>query len=86
MSNKERQAMETVNIYEAKTHLSRLVNLAAAGEDVIIGRGGKPVVRLTKLIPERPGIQFGVLKGQVKVAEDFDAPLPDALLAEFEGR
>jgi prevent-host-death family protein len=78
--------METINIYEAKTHLSKLVDRAANGEDVIIGRGGKPVARLTALTSGRRPIRFGVLKGKVKVAEDFDAPLPDAILADFEGR
>lgn len=76
----------TVNIYEAKTQLSRLVDQAAAGEDVVIGRGGKPVARLTQLNPAKRDIRFGVLKGKVKVAADFDAPLPDEVLAEFEGR
>ncbi|MBS1137300.1 MAG: prevent-host-death family protein [Proteobacteria bacterium] len=78
--------METVNIYEAKTHLSKLVDKAASGEDVIIGRSGKPVARLTALAPGRHPIRFGLLKGKVKVADDFDAPLPDAVVAAFEGR
>lgn len=76
----------TVNIYEAKTQLSRLVDQAAAGEDVVIGRGGKPVARLTRLSPAKREISFGVLKGKVKVAAAFDSPLPEAVLAEFEGR
>jgi prevent-host-death family protein len=78
--------METVNIYEAKTHLSKLVDKAASGEDVIIGRGGKPLARLTTLASAKRPIRFGLLKGKVKVADDFDAPLPDAVLALFEGR
>ena len=78
--------MGKVNIYEAKTQLSQLVDRAAEGQDVIIARGGKPVARLTRLVPERPRIRFGVLKGKVKIAPDFDAPLPAALLGEFEGR
>ena len=78
--------MEAVNIYEAKTHLSKLVDKAASGEDVIIGRGGKPVARLTALASEKRPIRFGVLKGKVKVADDFDAPLPDTVVAAFEGR
>lgn len=75
-----------INIYEAKTQLSKLVDQAAAGEDVVIGRGGKPVARITQLSPPKRAIRFGVLKGQVKVAADFDAPLPDEELAGFEGR
>ncbi len=77
---------QTINIYEAKTHLSKLVEQAAAGEDVIIGRGGKPVARLTRLAAPKRTIRFGVLKGKVKVADDFDTPLPREVLAEFEGR
>jgi antitoxin (DNA-binding transcriptional repressor) of toxin-antitoxin stability system len=78
--------MKTVNIYEAKTQLSRLVELAAAGEDVIIARGGKPAARLTRLQPTRRAIRFGLLKGKAKVAADFDAALPAEVLSKFEGR
>jgi prevent-host-death family protein len=76
----------TVNIYEAKTHLSRLVDQAPAGEEIIIARAGKPVARLSQLAPPARKIRFGLLKGQVKVAGDFDAPLPDEVIAAFEGR
>jgi antitoxin (DNA-binding transcriptional repressor) of toxin-antitoxin stability system len=76
----------TVNIYEAKTQLSRLVDQAAAGEEIIIARGGKPVARLSQLVAPTRTICFGVLKGQIKVAADFDAPLPENVIAEFEGR
>ncbi len=75
-----------VNIYEAKTQLSKLVDQAASGEDVIIGRGGKPVARLTSLTSTKRVIKFGVLKGKVQVAKDFDQPLPESVLNEFEGR
>ncbi len=78
--------METVNIYEAKTRLSQLVDKAAAGEDVVVSRNGKPLVRITALTSEKRPIKFGVLKGKVKIAADFDAPLPKSVLAEFEGR
>jgi prevent-host-death family protein len=78
--------MTTVNIYEAKTQLSRLVEQAASGQDVIIARGGKPVARLTRLQPPRRKIRFGVLKGKVRVDPDFDAPLPAEVIAQFEGR
>ena len=78
--------MSIINIYEAKTTLSRLVDQAASGEDVIIARGGKPVARLTQLQSAKRKIRFGLLKGKIKVAGDFDAPLPEKLLAEFEGR
>lgn len=78
--------METVNIYDAKTRLSQLVDKAAAGEDVVVSRNGKPLVRITRLEAPKRQIKFGVLKGKLKVAPDFDAPLPDEVLASFEGR
>ena len=78
--------METVSIYEAKTHFSRLVDKAAAGEDVIVSRHGKPIVRITRLAEPGPRVRFGVLTGRVRIGDDFDAPLPDEVLAGFEGR
>ncbi len=78
--------METVNIYDAKTRLSQLVDQAAAGEDVVVSRNGKPLVRITQLVPTKTTVRFGVLKGQVRMAPDFNAPLPAAVLAGFEGR
>lgn len=78
--------MAVVNIYEAKTTLSKLIERAAAGEDVILARGGKPVARLTQLEPAKRKIRFGLLKGKIRVSKDFDAPLPEAALAEFESR
>jgi prevent-host-death family protein len=78
--------MSTINIYEAKTQLSKLVEQAAAGKDIVIARGGKPVARLTRLETPARKIRFGVLKGKVTVAKDFDAPLPAEVQAEFEGR
>ena len=78
--------MEAVNIYDAKTRLSQLVDKAASGEDVVVSRNGKPLVRITRLAAPRRRIKFGVLKGKIKIAPDFDAPLPDEVLAGFEGR
>jgi len=77
--------MATVNIFQAKTQLSKLVELAEQGQDTIIARAGKPVARLTMLEPKKKPIVFGLLKGKIHVADDFDADLPDDLLAEFEG-
>ena len=75
----------TINIYEAKTHLSRMIDRAAAGEEIVISRNGRPVARLCRLEPsKRNSVKFGVLKGRIKVAPDFDAPLPDEVLADFE--
>ncbi len=78
--------METVNIYDAKTRLSQLVDRAAGGEDVVVSRNGKPLVRITRLIEPKRRIKFGLLKGKLRIAPDFDAPLPDEILAGFEGR
>ncbi len=80
--------MPTVNIYEAKTQLSKLVDLAAEGTDVVIARNGKPVARLTTLdAPTKGNYKLGLLKGKGGwLADDFDAPLPDEILAQFEGR
>jgi prevent-host-death family protein len=80
--------MQTVNIHAAKTHLSRLVDAAAAGEEIVIARAGKPVARLVALeaVPRRP-IVLGTLAGKLgPIPDDFDAPLPDDLLDAFEGR
>ena len=78
--------MDAVNIYEAKTRLSQLVDKAASGEDVVVSRNGKPLVRITQLEGSTRPIKFGVLKGKVRIAADFDAPLPGDVLAGFEGR
>ena len=79
--------MQTVNIHAAKTHLSRLVDAAAAGEEIIIARAGKPVARLVPLAPPAAKKRvLGRLAGQFTIPDDFDAPLPDDVLAMFEGR
>jgi prevent-host-death family protein len=78
--------METVNIYDAKTRLSQLVDKAAGGEDVVVSRNGKPIVRITRLESTKRRIRFGLLKGKLSIAEDFDAPLPQEVLEAFEGR
>ena len=77
--------MDTVNIHEAKTQLSRLIERVCAGEEIIIARSGKPVARLAPLEPRRPR-RLGLLKGKIWVAKDFNAPLPDDLLDLFEGK
>ena len=78
--------METVNIYDAKTRLSQLVDKAASGEDVVVSRNGKPLVRITRLDAAKRRIRFGVLKGKLTISDDFDAPLSETTLAAFEGR
>lgn len=76
--------MHTVNIHEAKTHFSKLVEEVMLGEEILIAKAGKPVARLCP-IREKPKRRSGILKGKVKIAKDFDAPLPEDLLDEFEG-
>lgn len=73
----------TVNVHEAKTHLSRLLERVAAGEEVIIAKSGKPVARLVPVATpgKRP---LGLDAGKGWIADDFDAPLPPELLDEFE--
>lgn len=75
--------MEVVNIHQAKTHLSRLLEQVAKGEEVVIARSGRPVARLVAIseAPRRPGS----LKGKIQIADDFDAPLPEGLAAAFRG-
>jgi prevent-host-death family protein len=77
-----------VNIYQAKTQLSKLVDQAAEGKDIVIARNGKPVARLTALAngKEKRLITLGILDGEGWIADDFDAPLPDDVQAAFEGR
>jgi prevent-host-death family protein len=79
-------ATQIVNIYEAKTKLSKLVDLASSGTDVVIARAGKPVARLTTLKEEKRPLVLGLLEGEGWIAEDFNDPLPDDILAGFEGR
>lgn len=75
-----------VNIHEAKTHLSRLLQRVAAGEDVTIARSGVPVARLVAVEPEKKKIRpLGMDRGRIWIADDFDAPLPDELLKQFYG-
>lgn len=76
----------TVNIYEAKTNFSRLVELAAAGEEIVIAKAGKPVARLSPLRDGKGPRKPGCLAGRFQVSEKFDAPLPDDLLDAFEGK
>jgi prevent-host-death family protein len=75
-----------VNIHDAKIRFSKLIEEAAAGNDVIIARGGKPVAQLTRLSSSKRRLRFGVLKGKIKVSADFDAPLPSEVLRQFEGQ
>ena len=75
-----------VNIHEAKTHFSRLLQRVANGEEVTIARAGVPVARLVPVVPKKQDVRpLGFARGEVWVADDFDAPLPDELLKQFYG-
>jgi prevent-host-death family protein len=77
--------MHVANIQEAKTHLSRLIARAAAGEEIIIARAGKPVVRLIAYQEITPPTRTpGIWKGKVKMSRDFDK-LPESIAAAFRG-
>jgi prevent-host-death family protein len=73
--------MKVVNLHAAKTHLSRLIEQAAAGEEIVIAKAGKPVARLVPFEPRQPGL----MKGQIWIADDFDEPLPEEIMAAFRG-
>ncbi|MCK5799380.1 MAG: type II toxin-antitoxin system Phd/YefM family antitoxin [Deltaproteobacteria bacterium] len=75
--------MSQYNVHEAKTHLSRLLERAAGGEEIVIARAGKP---LAMLVPWRPRVErrLGLFAGQISIAEDFDE-LPHSMQAAFEG-
>jgi len=81
------KALKQINIYEAKTQLSRLVEAASKGESFIIAKSGTPLAKLVPLndTPRRK-FKFGLMKGRVKLGPDFDEPLPDWLLDAFEGK
>jgi antitoxin (DNA-binding transcriptional repressor) of toxin-antitoxin stability system len=72
-----------VNIHEAKTQLSQLLQRVSSGEDVIIARAGKPIAYLSR-IPQTPGNRKpGSARGLIQMAEDFDAPLPEGIQEDF---
>jgi prevent-host-death family protein len=77
--------MTKVNIHEAKTNLSRLVDEVTGGTEIVIAKAGKPVAKLVPIGQGRVR-KPGFLKGRIKIAADFDAPLPAELLDAFEGR
>jgi prevent-host-death family protein len=75
--------MKAVNVHEAKTHLSRLLEQVEAGEEIILARNGKAVARLVPFsrLARRPGS----MKGQIRLSRNFDAPLPKAVTRAFRG-
>lgn len=78
--------MPTFNLHAAKTHLSRLVDEAASGKEIVIAKAGKPMAKLVPLGSQFGARTLGCLAGKGDVPEDFDAPLPDEIVDAFEGR
>jgi len=78
--------MKQVNIHQAKTNLSKLVERAEAGEEIVIARAGKPAAKLAPLAEARVGRRLGLLDGKFKIPDDFNSPLPDSVIHAFEGR
>lgn len=77
---------EVHNMHDAKTHLSRLAERAAGGEEIVIARGGRPLARLVALETPRKPRKLGLWKGEVSIGPDFDAPLPAETQRAFEGK
>ncbi len=75
-----------INIHEAKTHLSRIVDEVAAGAEVIIAKAGKPMARLSPIQPAVRPKKLGLLKDKITVPDDFNSPLEDDVIAAFEDR
>jgi prevent-host-death family protein len=74
-----------VNIHEAKTHLSRLVERAADGEEIVIAKAGKPMAKLVPIVrPSKPRVP-GLSRGLIVIHDDFDDPLPEDVAAAFRG-
>ncbi|HVR95865.1 MAG TPA: type II toxin-antitoxin system prevent-host-death family antitoxin [Thermoanaerobaculia bacterium] len=74
------------NLYEAKTSLSRLVDRAASGEEIILSKAGKPLAKLVPFHRPPEPRQPGGWEGRMRISEEFDAPLPPEIQAAFEGR
>ncbi len=73
-----------VNVHEAKTNLSKLLARVSAGEEVIIMNNGKPVARLVPVARKQKQRKLGAAAGKIDIMPDFDAPLPDDILKDFE--
>jgi prevent-host-death family protein len=78
--------MIKVNVHEAKTNLSRLLLRVAAGEEVVVSKSGKPIARIVAFSESHKSRPLGLDEGLFDVPEDFNAPLPEDLLAAFEAR
>jgi prevent-host-death family protein len=78
--------MNQVNIHQAKTQFSRLVERVAAGEEIVIAKAGKPIARLVPYAPKGAIRRPGAMRGKIRIKKNFDEPLPKEILASFEGK
>lgn len=79
--------MPTVNVREAKAQLSKLLDAVAGGEEVIISKAGKPTAKLVAIdSPPLPFRKPGSMRGRIRIADDFDSPLPDDIQASFDSQ
>jgi prevent-host-death family protein len=78
--------MKQMNIHQAKTELSKLVERVEAGEQIVIARAGKPAAKLVPLNKARGRRRLGLLNGKFRIPEDFNAPLPESIINSFEGK
>ena len=78
--------MRIFNIHEAKTQFSKLIEAVTQGEEIVIAKAGKPAAKLVPIQAQHPNRKPGALKGKLRIAADFDAPLPDYFQAAFKGK
>lgn len=78
--------MIIVNVHQAKTNFSKLLEAATQGEEVIIAKAGKPTVKLVPIVKVKSKRKPGALKGKIEIAEDFNSAMPNDILDQFEGK
>lgn len=78
--------MQIINIHDAKTQFSKLIEAVGLGQKIMIAKAGKPAAMLVPVPDQKPARRPGAMKGKIRMADDFDAPLPDDVQAAFEGR
>ena len=78
--------MKQVNVHEAKTHLSRLLEEVETGEEIVVAKAGRPVAKLSPIRAKGRRRKLGLLDGKFRIPDDFNAPLPDEILDAFAGR
>lgn len=76
--------IKTVNVHEAKTHLSKILSRVSNGEEIVISKAGKPVARLVPIIEKKKNRKPGTAINKIQIKKDFEAPLPKYLIKQFE--